>query len=112
VSASLELAAARPGQVLLVCYESLVADPTREMLRLANELEIPFEAALTRPSFAGKPIHAMPSQVPAGPATDNTPLAHPPGLDPDELARIEQEAMPLYRRAQHAVAAARGASDN
>ena len=106
VGASLDLAEARPDQVHLVSYESLTADTAGEMQRLAAELGIAYDAGLTRPTFAGRPLVTKSPDAAPEPAADPGPL-----LSADELARIEQEAMPLYRRALELIAGRTTAAD-
>jgi tetratricopeptide (TPR) repeat protein len=99
VRAGLELAAARPGRVLMVSYESLVTDTEAQMRRLAAALDIAFDPGLTVPTFAGEPAAPNSSFAIAETGVHRRSLDQRARLSPAELETIERQAMPLYREA-------------
>ena len=97
--AMLEAADERGGSFRLLRFDALLGDTEGTMRSLADWLGISFHPTLTTPTFNGLPIKADSSFA----VTDHGVRAEPlerfrEVLSPEEMAFVEERAMPLYER--------------
>ena len=82
-----------------VVFEDLLTEPEATMRSLAAYLGIDYDPILTRPTFNGLPIRADSSFEVSGHGVSSEPLMrYRTILSADEIAYIEEEALPLYER--------------
>jgi Sulfotransferase family len=90
-----------PDRAVLVLYEQLVRDTEHVMERLAGRIGISMSPVLLEPTFNGLPIRANSSTaVDARTVVPGRAEAWRAEVEPDAIARIEEIAGDLYRRAE------------
>jgi hypothetical protein len=82
-----------------VVFEDLLTEPEATMRSLAAYLGIAYDPILTRPTFNGLPIKADSSFAMSGHGVSSEPLMrYRTILSAEEIAYIEEQALPLYER--------------
>jgi len=82
-----------------VVFEDLLTEPEATMRSLAAYLGIDYDPILIRPTFNGLPIKADSSFAVTGHGVSSEPLTRwRSRLQPEEIAYIEEHALPLYER--------------
>jgi hypothetical protein len=85
-----------PGQVHVVAFEDLVDETAPTMEALAAALDIPFDPALTEPTFNGVPVAANSSFTVAQPGLIREPSGRSRELRPEEGKEVRRLAGGLY----------------
>ncbi len=82
-----------PGRCLLLDYDALVAEPGAQMARLCERFGLEYSDIAAKTTFNGHPI---------GPNTSfrGGKVAREDVLSAEEIARLEQEAVPIYEEAR------------
>jgi hypothetical protein len=93
-----ELMRDRAGSFLPLIFEAIVGNPEPEMRKVARFLGIEFHPALLEPTYLGTPVLPNSTFQVKNKGIDKGAGARHAHLEPAELAVIEREALPHYRR--------------
>jgi hypothetical protein len=88
-----------PGSVALILFDDLLRETEKVVRWLADWLGISFTPALLEATFNGVPIVANTSFTDVDAAVSTAPIERRSDLTEDEVAFIDAQAGPLYRRA-------------
>jgi hypothetical protein len=86
-----------PDHVVLVPFETLVADPVSVMMRLAERLDLAWDPILATPTFNGMPIGSN-SSFRSVVGIDGSVLARRDSLVGELREQIEARNLPVYQR--------------
>jgi hypothetical protein len=94
---SLLLKERHPNQMVLVSFETLIADPAKVMRRLVDRIGLTWDPVLTVPTFNGMPV-ASNSSFEAAVGIDESVLGRRDALPRQVREQIESECLPVYQR--------------